>query len=33
MWLVVLGVHVDVHAWGVGYAVGGCNVATMYLLY
>ena len=29
----MLGVHVDVHAWGVGYAVGDCNVATMYLLY
>ena len=22
----MLGVHVDVHAWGVGYVVGGCNV-------
>ena len=22
----MLRVHVDVHAWGVSYAVGGCNV-------
>ena len=29
----MVGVFVDVHAWEVGYVVGGCNVAIMYLLY
>ena len=25
--------HVDVHAWGVGYVVGGCNVQCILASY